>query len=817
MKIAPYSVQEIKDKIISKMRDTYGIGLDEADNVKKYNVLAQIVREEVMQRLAASRGTRKAQRARKLYYLSAEFLVGRALHNNMVNLVNEKNYFAALKELGIDRDAIFEIEPEPGLGNGGLGRLAACFLDSLTSLDLPAMGCSIRYELGFFRQNIENGFQVEVPDSWLDDGNIWEMPQMDQVERIQFGGRVEEYTVNGKKKFNIVGATTVEAVPYDIPCVGYDTTMVNMLRVWSARSPKRIDMQSFNAGQYVQSMAEKSLAEVISKVLYPNDDSEEGKRLRLNQQYFFSAATVRYAVKDFIAVHGKNWDIFPDKVAFHINDTHPAIAIPELMRLLMDEYELSWEQAEHITRNSFTYTNHTVMPEALEKWTESLIREQFPRIYMILEEMNRRTCERLWEYYPGQWERIGRMAIIGYGFVHMANLSVAYSRMINGVSAIHTDILKKQTFRDYYVATPGRFVNVTNGITHRRWLIQCNSDLADLIDEAIGDKWRKEPSLLRDLKPFADDAVFRKKFAAIKRGNKERLADRVLRHQGINIDPDTIFDTQAKRLHEYKRQLMNALKILVLYNRIDANPSFEMPPVTFLFAAKASPAYARAKLIIKLINSIGDLVAKHPRASRMIKVVFIQNYNVSAAEYIMPATDISEQISTAGKEASGTGNMKFMMNGAVTLGTMDGANCEIYDQVGENNIYIFGLTADQVESGYSTYRATEIFETDNEIRHAMEQLIDGTLEPQNPRIFADIYHALLFGDYGGMADPYFVLKDLRDYISASMRVFNDYTDRDKWFRMAVTNTTMSGIFSTDRTIREYNELIWHLRPIMLEK
>jgi len=810
-----FSVEQIKASILSKLQYTYGCDMSDATPQQQYIALAQTVRDEIMQRRAASRGVRKNTGAKKVYYLSAEFLVGRALHNNMVNLVNENNYAQALNELGIDRDAIFELEPEPGLGNGGLGRLAACFLDSLTTLELPAMGCTIRYEYGLFRQRIVDGYQVEVPDNWLEDGNIWEICRPHEVEQIQFGGHLEEYTENGKMKFRLVDATTIEAVPYDMPAVGYDSDMVNMLRVWSARSPKRIDMESFNSGQYVKAMAERELAEVISKVLYPNDNTYEGKELRLKQQYFFSAASVRYAVKDFIKVHGTNWSIFADKVAIHINDTHPAIAIPELMRILMDEHELSWEDAENICRNTFAYTNHTVLAEALEKWPEDLVKNTLPRIYMILQEMNKRLCAQLWEAYPGQWERIGQMAILAYNKVHMANLSIAYSHNVNGVSKIHTDILKKQTFRDYYLMQPSKFLSVTNGITHRRWLIQSNPGLANLINEAIGDAWRKDTSKLVDLIPFADDAAFREKFAKVKYNNKIALSNRLSRLQGVSLDPNSIFDTQAKRLHEYKRQLMNALRMLMLYNRIVEDENYNRPPVTFLFGAKAAPGYTRAKLIIKLINSIGDLVKKHPRASKFINVVFIENYCVSAAEYLIPATDVSEQISTAGKEASGTGNMKFMMNGAVTLGTMDGANCEIYDEVGPDNIYIFGLTADEVAVGYSSYSAGSIYETNPAIRKAMEQLIDGTLEPNNPRIFSELYHSLLFGDGGGMADPYFVLKDLSSYVTTNRQLLTDYTDQDKWLHMAIMNTAKSGIFSTDRTISEYNQNIWHLDRLNL--
>ena len=809
------SVAQIKESILEKLRNNFACDTTDATPEQLYQALALVVRDEIMQRRSASRGFRKKVGAKKVYYLSAEFLVGRALHNNMVNLVNEKNYMQALKELGIDKNVIFEEEPEPGLGNGGLGRLAACFLDSLTTLQLPAMGCTIRYEYGLFRQKLVDGYQVEVPDNWLDGGNIWEIPRPNETVEVHFGGRVEPYEENGRMYFRHLDYATVQAVPYDIPVVGYDSCMVNMLRTWSAHSPKRIDMQSFNSGQYVKAMEERELAEVISKILYPNDDSYQGKELRLKQQYFFSSASIQFAIADFIKVHGYKWTLFPEKVAIHINDTHPAVAIPELMRILMDDYGLSWDMAENICRKTFAYTNHTVLQEALERWPENLFAQVLPRIYMILQEMNRRLCAQLWEAYPGQWERIGHMAILGYNQVHMANLCVAYAHSINGVSAIHTDILKKQTFHDYYVLKPHDFVSITNGITHRRWLLQCNPDLADLIDEAIGSAWRKDMRLLKNLTNFADDKMFREKFAQVKYQNKLRLAERVERMQGLKLNPDSIYDAQAKRLHDYKRQLMNALGILMLYNEIDENPDREFHPRTFIFGAKAAPGYYRAKLTIKLINAIADLVKKHPRASKLINVVFLENYCVSQAEVLMPAAEVSQQISTAGKEASGTGNMKFMMNGAVTLGTMDGANCEIFDAVGPENIYIFGLTAEQVERGYANYRSHEVYETNPKIRKVMDQLINGTLCPENPRMFQEIYHALLFGDGGGMADPYFVLKDLSPYIAAQKQMVQDYTDKDKWLRMAVMNTACSGVFSSDRTIQEYNEHIWNLKPLEL--
>ena len=815
MEFKRMTVEEIKKNLVAKLQSNFGCEICDATNEQLYKAVALTVRDEIMQRRAASRGKREGQAAKKVYYLSAEFLVGRSLFSNMVNLVNEKNYVQALEELGIGRNIVAEEEPEPGLGNGGLGRLAACFLDALSSLELPAMGCTIRYEYGLFRQKLVDGYQVEVPDNWLDEGNVWEIPRPDETVEVRFGGRVETYEDAGRVNYRTVDYVTVQAVPYDIPTVGYDSTMVNMLRTWSARSAKRIDMASFNRGEYAKAMEERELAEVISKILYPNDDSWQGKELRLKQQYFFSSASVQFAVNDFLRVYGPQWNIFADKVAIHINDTHPAVAIPELMRILMDEHYLDWNTAEDICRKTFAYTNHTVLAEALEKWPENLFKQTLPRVYMILEEMNRRLCDRLWAAYPGQWERIGQMAILAYDKVHMANLCVAYTHSVNGVSGIHTDILKKQTFNDYFRMEPEKFVAITNGITHRRWLIQSNPGLADLIDEAIGDAWRKDMHRLSALAPYASDAAFRQKFAEVKYYNKLRLVDRLRHMQNAQIDPESMFDTQAKRLHEYKRQLMNALGILMLYNKIDEDPNFEIAPKTYIFGAKAAPGYQRAKLTIKLINSIAELVRKHPRASKMINVVFIENYCVSQAEVLMPATEVSQQISTAGKEASGTGNMKFMMNGALTIGTMDGANCEIFDAVGKDNIYIFGMTADEVERSYASYRSSEIFETNAAIRKVMTQLIDGTLCPENPRMFQSIYHGLLFGDNGGMPDPYFVLKDLPAYMAAQMQISKDYTDKDLWLKKAVLNTAYSGVFAADRTISEYNDKIWHLKPLEL--
>jgi len=656
---------------------------------------------------------------------------------------------------------------------------------------------------------------VEIPDNWLENGNVWEIPVMDDACEVHFGGYIEQKEAFGRMVFEHKDYFTVEAVPYDVPVVGYDTATVNPLRMWSARSPKRIDLGSFSQGDYLRASQERELAEVISKVLYPEDNHYEGKQLRLKQHYFFTSATLQYIIKDFKRLHGKNFAKLPEKVCIHINDTHPGMAIPELMRILMDQEGLSWDEASAITQRTIAYTNHTILAEALEKWPEDMVRTQLPRIYMILQEINRRLCDKLWQFFPGQWERIGKMAVISYNQVHMANLCVAMSYSVNGVSQLHGDILKADTFHDYNKVMPEKFSAITNGITHRRWLMSCNPLLTDLITEAIGPDWKKQPQLLENLLPMADDAAFCEKFAAIKQANKQRLCDFVKTRQKIDVDPSFMFDVQAKRLHEYKRQMLNALHILVLYNRIVDDPNFTMAPRAFFFGAKAAPGYYRAKQIIRFITALNKLIKNHPRASKMLQVVFLENYDVSTAEILMPAAELSEQLSTASKEASGTGNMKFMMNGAITIGTMDGANVEISQQVGMDNIYIFGMRADTVQNLYreGAYNPMQIFETNSEIRKAMTQLIDGTLFHNHPATLQDLYHSLLLGENGGMADPYFVLKDFGSYSMAQMRVDADYQNQKKWQKMAVTNTAMSGIFSSDRTIHEYNENIWHLTPL----
>ncbi|MCI5847616.1 MAG: glycogen/starch/alpha-glucan phosphorylase [Clostridiales bacterium] len=813
MPTTSFDVESIKNSIVGKLQRYYGVTVADATPQQLYRALASTVRDQIMQKWMICRKNRKTEGRKMVYYLSVEFLTGRSLNCNLINLCSQQDYMKALKELDIDIMKVLPEEPEPALGNGGLGRLAACFLDSLSSLNIPAMGCTIRYEYGLFRQKLVEGQQVELPDNWLQNGNVWEIAATEDTCTVEFNGHIEEYEEDGRRVFKLVDTYQIDAVPYDMPVVGYNNNCVNTLRTWSARSRESIDLHHFGEGEYMKAMEEKQMAEVISKVLYPEDKHYEGKQLRLRQHYFFTSATLQYALKQFKKQYGNNFDLLPDKCVFHINDTHPGLAIPEMMRLLIDQEGLSWEMAQRITSRCMAYTNHTVMQEALERWPIDMMKQTLPRIYMILEELNRRVCEELFKSYPDQWERIGHMAIIGYGQVHMANLCVALCYSVNGVSQLHGKILQDSLFHDYYLINPKKFSAITNGITHRRWLVAANPGLTQLITDAIGPGFIQDAEKLSDLTPFADDAAFRQKFDQVKKQNKQRLQKLVKLRQGIDIDTDFIFDTQAKRLHEYKRQMLNALHIQVLYNRIVEDPSFTMPPRLFLFGAKAAPGYMRAKQIIRYINALADLIDKHPRARQMLKIVYIENYDVSTAEVLIPASEISQQLSTAGKEASGTGNMKFMMNGAITLGTMDGANVEICDQVGMDNIYIFGMRADTVESMYAerNYNPMSIYENNHEIRTAMNQWLDGTLFPNEPLAMQDLYHTLLMGDWGSMPDSYFVLKDFGSYSMANRRMMADYENRDKWLRMAILNTAKSGYFSSDRTIAEYDARIWHTK------
>lgn len=813
-----FDVESIKNAIIGKIQRYNGTTIEEALPQHIYKAVASTVRDQIMQKWVKAKKAFKANPQKKLYYMSVEFLVGRAMLSNIINLLHKDEYMQAFKELNIDTDMLFAEEPEPGLGNGGLGRLASAFMDSLSTLDLPATGSTIRYEYGLFRQKIIDGQQVEIPDNWLENGNIWEVPAPENSVRVHFGGTVKSYQYNGRTKFETEGGYYIKAVPYDMPIVGYNTDNVNSLRMWSARSTESFDLRKFGNGEHEQALQGLQPAEIISKVLYPEDNHYEGKMLRLKQHYFLASATIQDAIRSYKKRFGNDLHDMPKHVVFHINDTHPGLAIPELLRILLDDYNYGWDEAINVVKDCVAYTNHTILSEALEKWPCDMMKSLLPRIYMLLEEMNKRLCEDLFKHFPCQWDKIARMAIIAYDNVHMANLCVAMSYSVNGVSQLHGEILKKQLFNDYNDICPDKFSAITNGITHRRWLLVANPELSQLIEDSIGPGFKQNALELKNLEPFADDPAFREQFKKIKYNNKLRLAKHLQKTQGVVLNCDSIFDVQAKRLHEYKRQLLNALHILVLYNRIVDDPSFTMPPRTFFFGAKASPSYFRAKLIIRFINAIASLIDKNPRAKSMLKVVFIENYNVSNAELLMPAAEISEQLSTASKEASGTGNMKFMMNGAITLGTMDGANVEIYDAVGEDNIYIFGMRSNTVINMYKegTYNPMLIYEQNAEIRKAMRQMIDGSLFADHSAVLQDLYHSLLIGDYGSMADSYFILKDFGSYAMANRRLMNDYQNQASWQRKAIINVANSGIFSIDNTIKKYNEEIWRLGTVKVD-
>ncbi len=813
-----HTPEEIRSAIEGKLSRYFGCEVSDATDQQLYEAVASTVRDQIMEMYTPFRGERTRQKAKKLYYLCAEFLVGRTLSNNMISLGCYQAFREALDSMGVDFDKVCEQEPEPALGNGGLGRLAACFMDSLATLDLPAMGCTIRYEYGLFRQRIVDGQQVELPDNWLANGNIWEIPRPNETIEVHFGGTIEEKWEQDGLHVVHKDYKTVLAVPYDMPVLGYETPNVNMLRLWSAKSPKTLDMQQFNQGQYAQAMEERELAEVISKVLYPEDNHAAGKELRLRQHYFLAAASVGFILQDFQRTYGGRWELLPDKIAIHINDTHPGLAIPEFIRVLVDEKHLDWSFAEYLTRRVFAYTNHTVMAEALEVWNEDMLRLHLPRIHSILVELNRRLSARLWDYYPDQWQRISDMSILSYGQVHMANLCVSMSHHVNGVSKLHGEILKDTLFHNYAVMNPEDFSGITNGVTHRRWLLEANTGLASLLDETIGTGWHKDASQLSLLKPYADDAAFREAFAKVKAQNKERLAHYLKEHQGVTLRTDAVLDVQAKRMHEYKRQMLNALHILSLYNRIVEDPDFTIPPVTYVFGAKAAAGYTRAKLIIRFIHALAAKIEAHPRARTMLQVVYLENYSVSNAELLIPAAEVSEQLSTAGKEASGTGNMKFMLNGAVTIGTMDGANVEMYEQLEKKGIYIFGLSASEVEQIYRTgsYQAHELFTSAPELYKTMMTLLQGNLLPNDPRAFNDLYNSLVIGDNGNMADPYLTLRDYASYAAAHTQVISDYQKPDLWWKQAIWNTACSGFFSSDRTIQTYNERVWNMEPLKLD-
>lgn len=801
---------EIKSEIIVKLQSLFGRTLRTASKSQIYKAVAMVLRDRIMEKWAYSKELVEGKREKQLYYLSMEFLMGRVLGNNLINLGLEQAFKEACQELDLGLDEIRELEPNAGLGNGGLGRLAACFLDSLATLGLNGHGNGIRYEYGLFKQKIINGFQVELPDPWLEDGNIWEVCKAEEPEIVCFGGTVEKYYEKGRLIIEQKNCQCLKAIPYDIPIVGYHSEKVNTLRLWGARSIKPLDMGLFGKGQYIDSMAEKELAELISKVLYPEDNHREGKALRLRQQYFFVSASIQSIVHRF-KKSNHTLDHFAEKSVIQINDTHPALAIPELMRILMDQEGYSWEKAWDITTHTFAYTNHTILEEALEKWPVELFKELLPRIYEIIHEINERFCQDLWQRYPGDWDRIAEMAIIAHDEVRMANLSIVGSFAINGVAALHTKILKEQVFHNFYALYPDKFKSITNGVTHRRFLLKANVRLAALISEAIGDQWITEPMKLKAFERFAEDKNIQKSLREIRHYKKEKLAKYILEKNQITVDPYSIFDVQVKRLHEYKRQLLNVLHIMCLYNKLLNHTDFSMHPRTFVFAAKAAPGYHKAKLIIKLIHSLGEKINNDKRIRDQLKVVFLEDYCVSLAEKIIPAADISEQISTAGKEASGTGNMKFMLNGALTMGTLDGANVEIKEVVGDENIYIFGLTAEETASYYAGghYRPLEIYQRNPDIKLVLDQLINGFIDIEHSEIFRSLFDGLLNG-FGGMADPYFVLKDFESYYHTQARAGRDYKHPEIWWKKSIVNIANGGVFSSDRTIKEYNDKIWRL-------
>ncbi|MGD0089700.1 MAG: glycogen/starch/alpha-glucan phosphorylase [Planctomycetota bacterium] len=794
----------------------YGLARDRftATQHDRYLALAASIRDLLVERWIETQQMHHLRRAKRVYYLSLEFLMGRALSNNVVNLGLDKEVRTALGGLGQDWAAMLEEEADPGLGNGGLGRLAACFMDSLATLQYPAFGYGIRYDYGIFRQRIDNGYQIEDPDDWLRMGNPWEIPRPDFRIPVHFGGRVEMTPEDGRLKVRWLDTKPVIGIPYDTPVVGYGGKTVNTLRLWSARAAEEFHLDDFNAGDYVAAVQYKVAAENLTKVLYPNDILYTGRELRLKQQYFFVACSLYDILRRF-REDGEDWNRLPELAAIQMNDTHPSLAVPELMRLLLDREGLEWEQAWDLTVRSLGYTNHTLLPEALERWPVELLERLLPRHLQIIYEINRRFLEHVAVQFPGDGERLKRMSVIEEGpprQVRMAHLAVVGSHSTNGVARLHTELLKTCLFSDFQDVYPERFNNKTNGITQRRWLLDANPALAALITETIGAKWITDLMELRKLLPWADDAAFRERFRQVKRANKAALAQYLAKEQGFSLDPDSIFDVQAKRLHEYKRQLLNALNIVVLYNRLRQDPKLEVQPRTFLFAAKAAPGYLLAKVIIKLINNIGQVVNNDPALGGRLKVCFLPNYGVSLAERLIPAADVSEQISQAGTEASGTGNMKFMLNGALTLGTLDGANVEMLEEVGRDNFFLFGLTRDDVARLGPVYDPWYFYNQNPEGRAALELILSGFFSPNEPGIFEPIRQALL-----ERGDRFMHWADLPDYTRAQAAVEAAYKDREEWAHKAICNVACSGKFSSDRTITEYAKEIWGLKPVELEK
>ena len=785
--------------------------VEEATPQQLFQAVSYAVKEAIIDDWLATQKQYEKDDPKTVYYMSMEFLLGRALGNNLINMTAYKEVKEALEEMGIDLNVIEDQEPDPALGNGGLGRLAACFLDSLATLGYASYGCGIRYRYGMFKQKIRDGYQVEAPDNWLKDGNPFELRRPEYAKEVRFGGNIRvEYDETGKTHFVQENYESVMAIPYDYPIVGYGNHIVNTLRIWDAEAIVDFQLDSFDRGDYHKAVEQENLAKNIVEVLYPNDNHIAGKELRLKQQYFFVSASIQAAITKFKKKHG---DIskLPEKVTFQMNDTHPTVAVAELMRILLDEENLGWNEAWDITTKCCAYTNHTIMAEALEKWPIDLFSRLLPRIYQIIQEIDRRFVEQVRAQYPGNEEKVKKMAILMDGQVKMAHLAIVAGYSVNGVAKLHTEILKNQELKDFYQMMPEKFNNKTNGITQRRFLMHANPLLADWVTEKLGTKeWITDLSKMSGLKEWLDDEEALKEFMTIKFKNKERLAAYIKEHNGVEVDPRSIFDVQVKRLHEYKRQLLNILHVMYLYNQIKEHPEMSFYPKTYIFGAKASAGYIRAKEIIKLINSVADVINNDRSINGKLKVVFIEDYRVSNAELIFAAADISEQISTASKEASGTGNMKFMMNGAPTLGTMDGANVEIVDEVGIDNAFIFGLSADEVinyeqNGGYNPY---DIYNNDPDIRRVVDQLVDGTYANGDKEMYRDLYNSLLNNQGGARADMYFILKDFRSYADAQARAMEAYKDTDKWAKMALKNTACCGKFSADRTIQEYVDDIW---------
>ena len=794
--------------------------VEEATPQQLFQAVSYAVKEAIIDDWLATQKQYEKDDPKTVYYMSMEFLLGRALGNNLINMTAYKEVKEALEEMGIDLNVIEDQEPDPALGNGGLGRLAACFLDSLATLGYASYGCGIRYRYGMFKQKIRDGYQVEAPDNWLKDGNPFELRRPEYAKEVRFGGNIRvEYDEAGKTHFVQENYESVMAIPYDYPIVGYGNHIVNTLRIWDAEAIVDFQLDSFDRGDYHKAVEQENLAKNIVEVLYPNDNHYAGKELRLKQQYFFVSASIQAAITKFKKKHG---DIskLPEKVTFQMNDTHPTVAVAELMRILLDEENLGWNEAWDITTKCCAYTNHTIMAEALEKWPIDLFSRLLPRIYQIIQEIDRRFIAQVRAQYPGNEEKVKKMAILMDGQVKMAHLAIVAGYSVNGVAKLHTEILKNQELKDFYQMMPEKFNNKTNGITQRRFLMHANPLLADWVTEKLGTKeWITDLSKMSGLKEWLDDEEALKEFMTIKFKNKERLAAYIKEHNGVEVDPRSIFDVQVKRLHEYKRQLLNILHVMYLYNQIKEHPEMSFYPKTYIFGAKASAGYIRAKEIIKLINSVADVINNDRSINGKLKVVFIEDYRVSNAELIFAAADISEQISTASKEASGTGNMKFMMNGAPTLGTMDGANVEIVDEVGIDNAFIFGLSADEVinyeqNGGYNPY---DIYNNDPDIHRVVDQMVDGTYSNGDTEMYRDLYNSLLNNQGGSRADMYFILKDFRSYADAQARAMEAYKDKEKWAKMALKNTACCGKFSADRTIQEYVDDIWHLDHVVIDE